>query len=179
MNKKSCSFWDKIPAFSEGDLSDNEMAEMEIHINQCEKCRLYLEEMDSLTEELRALPSISVSDEFTGKVMNRLKQEKIGKAHPGLQSYIIGIILAGVVFGLYSLLSHRVYASGFPLSELLGSFTTFLSEPLHAEALAIIITGIWGIISSAAPFVVVNLFIITILAYAFRNKRIPVSVETA
>ena len=179
MNNKICSYADKIPAFTEGDLCADEMAGMEKHLNECEECSIYLKEMNSLTEELRTLPLVSVSDEFTDKVMNRIKQEKIGRAYPGVQSYIIGIILASVVFGIYSLLSRPGYSFILPFSGLLGSITTFLSEPLRAEALAIIITGVWSIISSASPFIIANLFIIAILVYAFRNKKIPVSIETA
>lgn len=177
MNKKICPFLDKLSAYSEGDLSTTEMEKVDLHLDQCEECREYLEEMSSLVEDLKTLPSVSVSDEFTGKVMAQVKREKIGSARQEGRSYIIGIILAFVIYGLHSLLSHKGYQSAAVLTGLFGAITAFLSEPSQAEAVAIIVTGVWGIISGAAPFIIANLLIITFLACILRNKRIPVNVE--
>ena len=177
MSKKECPFKYKIPSYTEGDLSHEEMAHIKNHIENCEECRLYEEELNSLTDQLRELPQLTVSQEFTGKVMSRIKAEKIGEKHASPLTFIITVILSAVLYFLSTLSQSRAVNISF-FGDLINSYVAFISDPAGAEAVMVILRGMAAVVSFTAPFIIVNLVIISLLAYVLKNRKIPVNIES-
>jgi hypothetical protein len=61
-----------LPRFIENDFSDEEIAEVQLHVETCERCRKEYDAMRSLVDHLDCLPTVGVPNTFKEAVMKKL-----------------------------------------------------------------------------------------------------------
>ncbi len=72
----SCLKISALYAYLEGDLSSEEKARVENHLNACSKCRQALEERRLLSEAWTGLPPLELPADFTERVLARLDRSR-------------------------------------------------------------------------------------------------------
>lgn len=74
---QSCEYWqERIEAYLDGGLADDEKQNFLTHISSCSECREALELAKAVRSALTELPAIDVPDDFCDKLHEKLKKEQ-------------------------------------------------------------------------------------------------------
>ena len=83
-----------LGAYHDGELRGFARAEVEAHLAACPRCRRDLNDLDALTDALRALPQVEPSPEIHGALLARVTATRPRRARP--RAWALAAALAAV-----------------------------------------------------------------------------------
>jgi hypothetical protein len=170
-----CPSHEDISRYLESELNEEETGRIEEHLEKCSDCKEFEISLKRISKELLALPAVSVSPEFTQKVMERTKKEKMGSEKNLLNQIKSLVIVIGtaVLLGMIPLNSNH---ETILLTPVFRGIFEFFSDPVKRESFDIIFRGVSGMLQIPLILVFTNIVLLSVLAAALWKKRIPVKV---
>ena len=113
-DKKQCSYFQKLNAYIDGELSKNDFEEIKEHLKYCRFCQNEIRELNSINQFLSSYKNNEVPEYLNQRILASVREISLEKNRGFLNKYVLKFsIAASVLFSFYSgiLLSDLAFSS--------------------------------------------------------------------
>ncbi len=108
---KYCSekWQQKVEAYSDNLLSEEEDLLVEEHLRTCDLCAESLAEQEQLLSVIRSLPQIPVSSDFDNKIISKIDRIQLEIRNPIFRYFEFFAVIFILLFGLITFLGFQLF----------------------------------------------------------------------
>ena len=102
-DKKQCSYFQKLNAYIDGELSKRDFNEIKEHLKNCRFCQNEIRELNSINQFLSSYKNNEVPEYLNQRILASVREISLEKNRGFLNKYIFKFsIAASVLFSFYS-----------------------------------------------------------------------------